>query len=273
VARQLRHEHPGAVYHVTSRANARATLFHGQPDVSAFVATLDRIVRDTGWICHAYCLMPNHFHLVLETPRPNLALGMRRLNSTFAQGFNKRHSRVGHVLQGRYHSILIEKEPHLLEVCRYVVLNPVRARLCATPAAWPSSSYRTSAGLAPCPAFLTVTWILGQIGGTRRRAQERYRAFVADGIGEQPLTGIRGQIFLGSEEFAGRLSAPNERIEEVPRAQWQPIRRPLDELLDDRGTPGIAVAFREEGYTLREIADHLGVHLSTISRRLHASGV
>jgi putative transposase len=267
MARQLRHEHPGAVYHVTSRGNARAVLFHGEPDVLLFLTTLARVVKETGWICHAYCLMPNHFHLVLETPKPNLAAGMRRLNSTFAQGFNKRHSRVGHVLQGRYHSVLIGKESHLLEVCRYVALNPVRARLCTAPGSWPWSSYRASAGLAPRPEFLTVSWILGQIGDSRQRAQQRYRTFVAEGLGQRGLSDIRGQIFLGSEEFARELSAPNERIEEVPRPQWQPVMRPLGNILDDDSTDRLLAAYRE-GYTQREIADHLGLHLSTVSRRL-----
>jgi putative transposase len=266
VVRSLRHEHPGAVYHVTSRGNARGAIFLDSRDEERFFETLGRVVSDTGWICHAYCLMPNHFHLLLETPRPNLARGMQRLNSTFAQTFNKRHARVGHVLQGRYHAVLIEKESHLLEVCRYVVLNPVRARLCTSPAAWPSSSYRASAGLSPRPSFLTVEWLLDQFGAGRR-AFERYRAFVADGIDRRPLADVRGQIYLGSEEFARALSAPHERIEEIPRAQWQPVRHRLDELVHDGDGQGIALAFRE-GYTLREIAGHLGVHVATVSRRL-----
>ncbi|HXV34486.1 MAG TPA: transposase [Gaiellaceae bacterium] len=267
MARSLRHEHPGAVYHVTSRGNGRGAIFLDRADETSFFETLTRVVRSTGWVCHAYCLMPNHFHLLLETPKPNLARGMQRLNSTFAQRFNRRHARIGHVLQGRYHAVLIEKEPHLLEVCRYVVLNPVRARLCSSPATWAASSYRATAGHSPSPAFLTVDWLLEQIGGSGRRARERYRAFVAEGVDRHPLADVRGQIYLGSEEFARTLSAPNERIEEVPRAQWQPVRHRLDELLGGGGRESIAVAFRE-GYTLREIADHLGVHVATVSRRL-----
>jgi REP element-mobilizing transposase RayT len=267
MARSLRHEHPGALYHVTSRGNARAAIFLGREDERDLLETLHRVVRDAGWICHAYCLMPNHFHLVLETPRANLARGMQRLNSTFAQRFNRRHARIGHVLQGRYHAVLVEKESHLLEVCRYVVLNPVRARLCSGPAAWPASSYRASAGLAPCPGFLAVDWVLGQLGGTKRRAHERYRAFVADGLDRRPLADVLGQIYLGSEHFARALSAPNERIAEIPRTQWQPVRPRLDELVDGGDGHRIASAFRE-GYTLREIADHLGVHVATASRRL-----
>jgi putative transposase len=193
---------------------------------------------------------------------------MGRLNSAHAQGFNARHSRVGHVFQGRYHAVLVEKEPHLLEVCRYVVLNPVRAGLCAAPSQWRASSFRATAGLAQRPPFLTTAWVLAQFGGTRHRAQERYRTFVAEGLDDRPWDNVRGQIYLGGEEFARRHSAPNEPIAEVPRAQWKPVRRPLDELFRDHGTQALAVAYRTEGYRLREIAEHLGVHLSTVSRRL-----
>lgn len=268
MARQLRHQFPGAVYHITSRGNARGQLFFDDADEESFLHTLARVVADCRWLCHAYCLMGNHYHLVLETPRPNLALGMRRLNSTYAQAFNQRRARVGHVFQGRYKAILVEKEAHLLEVCRYVVLNPVRARLCATAAEWSSSSYRATAGHASRPSFLSVAWILGHFAIDRRRAQERYRAFVADGSRQDPWQELRGQIYLGSENFARSLSEPSEEIEEVPRSHWRPVRRPLDELLRENGAEALALAYREEGYRQREIAEHLGLHYSTVSRRL-----
>lgn len=154
VARQLRHEYPGAVYHVTSRGNARGAVFLDEGDRGGFLELLARVGASCAWVCHAYCLMGNHYHLVLETPRPNLSLGMRRLNSAYAQSFNARHGRVGHVFQGRYKAILLEKEAHLLEVCRYVVLNPVRARLVAGAAEWRWSSFRATAGQAPPPPSL-----------------------------------------------------------------------------------------------------------------------
>ena len=268
MARHLRHEYPGAVYHVTSRGNARGRLFLTEADEQAFLRTVARVVADCGWLCHGYCLMGNHYHLVLETPRPNLALGMRRLNSTYAQGFNQLHGRVGHVFQGRYKAIFIEKEAHLLEVCRYVVLNPVRARLCATASDWHASSYRATAGQATVPPFLTVSWILSQFATRTRIAQDRYRAFVADGLRQDPWQELRGQIYLGSEHFARILNEPSEEIEEIPRTQWQPVQRPLDELFRKHGANALALAYREEGYRLSEIAEHLGVHYATVSRRL-----
>ena len=155
-----------------------------------------------------------------------------------------------------------------MEVCRYVVLNPVRARLCARAADWSSSSYRATAGYAPRPPFLSVSWILGHFATSMRRARECYRDFVAQGARQAPWQELRGQIYLGSENFAQTLSDPNEEIGEVPRPQWHPVRRPLAELFHDNEATAVAVAYREEGYRLREIAEHLGLHYSTVSRRL-----
>lgn len=270
MARQLRIEFPGAVYHVTSRGNARGRLFLHESDEATYLATLARVVADCRWLCHAYCLMPNHVHLVLETPRPNLAIGMRRLNSTYAQAFNQRRQRVGHVFQGRYKAILIEKETHLLEVCRYVVLNPVRAKLCTAPADWLSSSYRATAGHSTPPPFLSPGWILGQFGTRTADARARYRAFVADGADSDAWDELRGRIYLGSEIFARSCSEPGEIIEEVPRIDWRPVRRSLEQLFEEHGEHALVVAYRDEGYRLREIADHLGVHYSTVSRRVRA---
>jgi putative transposase len=268
MARQLRNEFPGAVYHVTSRGNARGRLFLDETDEGKYLRTLARVVADCRWLCHAYCLMPNHVHLVLETLRPNLALGMRRLNSTYAQAFNQRRDRVGHVFQGRYKAILIEKEAHLLEVCRYVVLNPVRGGLCAAPADWRSSSYQATVGEADPPPFLSIAWILAQFGTRTAKARERYRLFVADGFSANVWRELRGRNYLGSEEFARSCSEPGERIEEVPRTDWQPVRRPLEQLFEEPSEDALVLAYRDEGYCLREIAEHLGVHYSTVSRRL-----
>lgn len=268
MARQLRQEHPGAVYHVTSRGNARGPLFLDAEDELRFLGLLERVVTSHSWLCHAYCLMGNHFHLVVETPQANLARGMRRLNSEYAQGFNGRYGRVGHVFQGRYKAVLIEKSTHLLEVCRYVVLNPVRAGLCAGPEDWAASSYRATVGMAPPERFLTVDWVLSQFSVRRERARERYRTFVAEGSRAHPWGDLRGAIYLGDERFAVERSAPHERIPEVARAQWKPVRRPLADVFRAHGDRAVAVAYRDEGYTMAEIAEYLAVHYATVSRRL-----
>jgi len=129
MARPLRIEYPGAVYHVTSRGNEKKAVFKDEQDRENFLRTLQHVNKRYNWLCHAYCLMDNHYHLLIETPDGNLALGMRQLNGVYTQLFNNRRHRTGHLFQGRYKAILIQKDTHLLEVCRYVVLNPVRARM------------------------------------------------------------------------------------------------------------------------------------------------
>ncbi|MFQ5542097.1 MAG: transposase, partial [Candidatus Binatia bacterium] len=178
MARPLRLEFPGAVYHLTSRGNARQRIFLDDEDQEGFLNTLSHVVSRYSWLCHAYCLMDNHYHLLVETPKPNLSLGMRQLNGIYTQAFNRRHKRVGHLFQGRYKAILVEKEAHLLELCRYVVLNPLRVKARSNVGRWRWSSYRATAGLAPQPELLTIDWILSQFGKRRVRAQARYRSFV-----------------------------------------------------------------------------------------------
>lgn len=268
MARPLRIEYPGAVYHLTARGNARQPIFREAEDRQRFLRTLDQVVGRYGWVCHAYCLMTNHYHLLIETPRPTLARGMRQLNGVYTQAFNHHHGRSGHLFQGRYHAVVVEKEAHLLELCRYVVLNPVRVKACRTAGEWRWSSYRATAGLTEAPGFLTVNWVLAQFGKQPRQAQARYRAFVREGLGRHPWQDLRGQIYLGSEDFIARLTKKMPRQQEVPRVQRHPVRPRLEEILRRRGDQGIAVAYRHYGYRLREIADHLGVHYATVSRHL-----
>jgi len=127
MARPLRIEFPGAVYHVTSRGNERKAIFRDDQDHKIFLDTLADVTLRYNWLCHAYCLMDNHYHLLIDTPDGNLSIGMRQLNGIYTQRFNKRYSRVGHLFQGRFKAVLVQKDSHLLEACRYVVLNPVRA--------------------------------------------------------------------------------------------------------------------------------------------------
>ena len=129
MTRPLRLAYPGALYHVTTRGNARQAIYTDDQDHSTFLAVLAAVVMRSQWLCHAYCLMDNHYHLLIETPQGNLSAGMRQLNGVYTQRFNRRHTRVGHVFQGRFKAILVERENYLLELCRYVVLNPVRAGL------------------------------------------------------------------------------------------------------------------------------------------------
>ena len=270
MARPLRIEFPGAVYHITSRGNARQNIVADDQDRTQFLTLLAHVIDRFGWLCHAYCLMDNHYHLLLETPQPNLSLGMRQLNGRYTQTFNRRHERVGHLFQGRFTAILVEKDAHLLELCRYVVLNPVRAKMVAHPRLWLWSSYRATGGDTSAPLWLTVEWVRGQFGVRQREAQAQYRQFVADGHqSPRPWEHIQGQIYLGSEDFIARHQ-PNHRIREIPRRQTQASRPSLQVLFARRQAPARLIhdAYRRHGYRLAEIADHLGVHYATVSRRL-----
>lgn len=277
MARPLRLEFPGAVYHVTSRGNARNDIFLSDTDREAFLTILSDTAERHNWLCHAYCLMGNHYHLLLETPDPTLSLGMRQLNGVYTQAFNRNHHRVGHVFQGRYKAILVEKDSHLQQLCRYVVLNPVAAGVVAQPELWMWSSYRATAGLAKGGDFLTTDWILGQYARRKREARRRYVEFVQDGMGakaESPWRQLKGQIFFGGARFMSMMQdrlGEQKDIGEIPRAQRYPGRPPLSEIFSV-GTSKrernlrIRHAHRGYGYTMQQIAEALGVHYSTVSR-------
>jgi len=279
MARPLRIEFPGAVYHVTSRGNARQVIFVDDEDRGVFFDVLSMVVERFNWFCHAYCLMENHYHLLIETPKGNLSKGMRELNGVYTQGFNRRYGRVGHLFQGRYKAILVEKDNHLLSLCRYVVLNPVRIGLRERPEQWRWSSYRATIGLEKRPSFLTIDWLLSQFDGRKRVAMEKYRRFVMEGIGkESPWEALKGQIFYGTDGFIKRLSGlldEKGKTKEVPRLQRYAVRPSLRELFNGKRGRGrrvedktIYAAYVRYGYTMKEIAEYLGFHYATISRAM-----
>jgi REP-associated tyrosine transposase len=170
----------GGTYHLTSRGNRRQRIFLDDQDRRTFLGILAAVVGRRGWRCSAYCLMPNHYHLVVETPEPDISSGMQDLNSRYAAGFNWRCGLTGHLFQGRFHSILVEREEHFLELARYLMLNPVRAGLCARPGEWRWSSYRATLGSDAKPPFLTLEPLLRRFGGTSVTARLRFGAFVED---------------------------------------------------------------------------------------------
>ena len=270
MSRPLRIEFPNAVYHVTGRGNARQRIYRTGEDCEHFLSILSHVVKRYGWLCHAYCLMDNHYHLLIETPGSNLSFGMRQLNGVYTQAYNRCHRRVGHLFQGRYKSILVEKEPHLLELCRYVVLNPVRARMVKHPGKWKWSSYRAMAGEARVPEYLSVDWLLGQFGHRLHSAQKAYREYVRGGLkSPSPWTKLRGQIYLGGERFV-KKHQPDRPIRDIPRKQTHAHRPSLKSLFSSEEDIDkiIQRAYVRHRYRLREIGQYLGMHESTISRRL-----
>lgn len=284
MTRPLRIEYPGAVYHVTSRGNAQANIYLSDDDREKFLDILADTVEKYNWHCHAFCLMDNHYHLVIETPDPNLSLGMRQLNGVYTQTFNRAHQRVGHVFQGRYKAIIVEKDSHLLELCRYVALNPVRAGMVSKPAEWKWSSYKSTAYAGKHPDYLSTDWILGQFAIGRSAARQQYRKFVSEGLKreERPWEKIVGQVFLGSETFVAHMQellGAKQEIKEIPRAQRYPGRSSLAALFADIGAGDkqgrnkrIVESHLSHGYTLKEIADYHGVHYTTISKIVAGKG-
>lgn len=273
MARPLRIEYPGAVYHVTARGNRRGSVYLDEEDNRIFLAALGEALKRFHTLCHGYCLMGNHYHLILETVEGNLSRVMRYLNGTYTQLFNKKHHKCGHVFQGRYKAVLIQKSSHLLEACRYVVLNPVRAGLTESPADWPWSSYRGLAGLGKAPEYLTTGWVLSQFGEDMAGARVKYAEFVNDGSFRSPWDEVRSGVVLGEAEFAGRcrlLAHGEGDITEIPREQRYMNRPELSELLKGDGSKGERWlrAVDEYGYTQKEISRQCGMHYSYISRML-----
>ena len=276
MTRPLRIEYPGAVYHVTTRGNGKKPVFKDDQDRINFLNTLQHVNKRYNWICHAYCLMTNHYHLLIETPDGNLALGMRQLNGVYTQLFNKRSGRPGHLFQGRYKSILIQKDSHLLEVCRYVVLNPVRAGMVPRPGDWKWSSYLATAGIGPPRACLTIDWVLGQFSRKRAKAETEYRQFVKWGIGKETIwREVKGQSILGEDDFVESLLPHIKKSRDIPDIpkSHRYVNRPelknvfKESVLQDRRKRNklIVEAVQKYGYTQRQIAAHLQMHYSTIS--------
>ena len=207
--------------------------------------------------------MNNHYHLLIETPEGNLSRGMRQLNGLYTQRFNQRHQRVGHLLQGRYQAILVDKDNYLLELCRYVVLNPVRTKIVKDPKDWKWSTYQATTGYKGIP-YLTTDWILSQFGN-KQKASGQYQAFVSSGTkAESPLKTIKGQLFLDQENFIDEikhLMRGKEKLKEITREQRYVTRPPLNEIFEckDKKPKDQAMykAHLQYGYTLKDIAEYI----------------
>jgi hypothetical protein len=225
--------------------------------------------------------MDNHYHLLIETPDGNLSRGMRQLNGVYTQKYNWRHSKTGHVFQGRYKAILVDKDNYLLELCRYVVLNPVRAHMVKKPEGWKWSSYKATAGLRTVPEYLIVDWILSYFSKNKSEAQKLYRRFVREGIAtESPWDELQGQILLGEEGFIEKCKnvlSDKEYHREIPRSQRYLNRPRLSKIFEkadnkEERNKRMHAAHTKHDYTLKEIADHLGIHYSTASKAIKETG-
>lgn len=282
MARPLRIEYPGALYHLTGRGNAKQMIYVDDVDRQRFLEILYEAKKKYNCLCHAYCLMGNHYHLLIETVDGRLSMFMRHLNGVYTQYFNRRHKRTGHLFQGRYKGILIENESHLLEVCRYVVLNPLRSKMVSQLLEWQWSSYPGTAGLGEVGPWLDVEWVRGCFGKKTGKALKHYRKFVHEGIGKDDLwKAVKGQCILGTEDFVEQMAEyvkGHAEIPEINRSQKYLNRPELKKLFSDKVTRDrslrdktVVKAVFEYGYKQREVADYLGLHFGSVSRIIRLS--
>lgn len=207
MSRPLRVQFEGALFHVFARGNEKRRIFLDDEDHHSFLTLLGETVSDFRWRLYEYALIPNHFHLALEITEKNLSAGMQALNGRYAQRFNRKRDRVGHLFQGRFKSLLVEEEGYFFELLRYIALNPVRAGLVDRPEDWRWSSYCANAGLKPAPSWLQVDGMLANFSQIRARAIQMYRAFVAAGLAPGILCPFPppNQVYIGSESFRKRI--------------------------------------------------------------------
>ena len=252
MARPVRIEYPGAYYHVTSRGNERKAIFRDDQDREIFLKLLSRAVEQFYLRLHGYVLMDNHYHLLIETPRGGLHRALRYLNGVYTQTFNRRHKRVGHLLQGRYKAIVVEKESYLLELSRSVHLNPWRMRHAQDPFVYRWSSLGVYAGKEVCPLWLTSTEVLAYFG---TKSKQEYRAFVVEGMTrglKTPWEEIQGQVVIGTEAF----------VEEVTKTH---LRRKQHQRGEESGLPQL-VAVKPEA-VIHAVAKYFSVTEGEIRRR------
>lgn len=276
MARPLRIELSGGLYHVTSRGDRREDIYFNDADRHAWLDILSKVCERFNWVIHGYCQMTNHYHFIVETPEGNLSQGMRQLNGVYTQYINRSHKRVGHVFQGRYKAIIVEKDCYLLELARYVVLNPVRACMVKDAGSWDWSSYLAMIDVSGAPEWLSTDWLLGQFSSQRRRAIAKYIEFVREGMSQHNMWGkLQNQIYLGSESFIKRTQKKiimQEGFSEVPRPQRRPVAKPLGYYQKRYSDiqQAMAMAYRSGDYSMSAIAEKFGVHYSTVSRAVKA---
>lgn len=272
MSRPLRIEFAHGLYHVTSRGDGREDIYLSDSDRELFLEVLSETLDRFNWVIHAYCLMDNHYHLLLETPDGNLSKGMRQLNGVYTQRFNRKHGRVGHVFQGRYKAIIVQKESYLLELARYIVLNPVRAEMVRSAKDWPWSSYRATSDQTDSPPWLTTTSILSAFGQRRAQAVEAYRFFVAAGKNQPPpWANLRNQIYLGTDTFVEKMRRKldaDQDLSEIPSAQRRKLPKALAYYARkyQNRDEAIAQAYASGGYGMKDIGEHFGLHYSRVSR-------
>jgi len=272
MARPLRIEFSGAHYHVTARGDRGDAIYEDDEDRQGFLDVLGDVVDGFQWRCHAYCMMDNHYHLFVETPRPNLSKGMRQLNGVYTQWSNRRQRRGGHLFQGRYKAILVDSNAYLQSLSRHVVLNPVRVGMVPDPGDWPWSSYLATAGLERAPRWLTTDAVLATFARRKGTARTAYQRFVQEGIGAESIwAGLSRQVFLGDHRFVERmqrkLGAQRDDVQ-IPKVQRRKPPPSLEQLYRKAGSRDVAIAAAHATgeYSYSQIGAFFGLHFATVGR-------
>lgn len=270
MARPLRIEYPGAFYHVMNRGQGGEEIFIGERDRRRFLHYLEKTVEQYSIVVHTFCLMPNHYHLLLETPLPNLSRAVQWLHVSYATYFNREHQRKGHLFQGRYKALLVDADAYLLALSRYIHLNPVRAGMVKTPAEYAWGSYSAIVGRSRCPAWLETGRVLGAFPGKRSVAIKEFRHFVEGGDAmaqEDPGRNASGGFILGDRNFldwaTGKFLPSRKEEKEVPQLKKLKPRPTVDKIVD-----AVCKEFECEKETLlhkgrkRNLARDVAIHLS-----------
>jgi len=277
MSRALRVQYPGAFYHITNRGNAKQKIFLNKDDYQSFLDTIAAVLRRYNWICYSYCLMPNHYHLLIKTLDPNLSDGMRQLNGDYTQSFNIKHNRVGHLFQGRFKSSLIDQETYYFEVMRYIALNPVRAKLTTTPYAWAWSSYRHLIYGNNNLEYLNTKIALEEYSKNFTNAKQLYKDNVNLKIKEETSWEKLGnRAVIGSDEFMNKIKQflnQTRNVKEISKKE-RFINRPILDKIFNKEKLIIKIqrdklvyqAYLDYGYSLSEIGRYLNLHYSTISK-------
>ena len=208
MARSLRIAYPNAFYHITSRGNERKNIFKDKEDRKKFVSYFESATQRYDAVIHVYCLMTNHYHILMETPSGNLSQIMQHINGAYTTYFNLRHQRSGHLFQGRYKAILVEIDGYAKELSRYIHLNPVRANMVDKPEQYSWSSYLYYIGCKPVPEWLFTNFILSCFDNKILDAQRKYRAFVAAMMRQEyttPLKDVVSSTILGNDDFIKKI--------------------------------------------------------------------
>lgn len=274
MSRPLRIQYPGAIYHITARGNGGNNIFNNPKDYLLFLEELKKTIEEYNWICYAYCLMPNHYHLLIKTLDPNLSTGMRQLNGNYTQRYNIKHKRYGHLFQGRFKSVIVEDTGYLGNIVRYIVLNPVKAKLAKTISAWPWSSHKEVIGRKKSTGCVQIDETLKVFHKNKQTARKEYLKFIGQKC-EQDETwqDLRSGFILGSLEFARDIVkqyGDNKARENIKKERFAG-RPKLKEIFheDDskaKRNKNIMKAFKDYGYTQTQIGDHIDLHYSTVSR-------